>query len=106
MPPVATIPNRNYWDGGEWKRGYTLYVPMPDQEQQEELTTEAENDPRLNMNYGKKRTMPEAVKVMIYVIAGILLLGFVICIIRQIRETFRDFRKAFDENGDQVEDLN
>lgn len=106
VPAVATIPNRNYWDGGEWKRGYTLYVPMPDQEQQEELTTEAENDPRLNMNYGKKRTMPEAVKVMIYVIAGILLLGFVICIIRQIRETFRDFRKAFDENGDQVEDLN
>lgn len=105
VPAMATIPYRNYWNGGEWQSGYTLFISVPEEEQQEELETEADYDPRVNLDFGKKRTMPAAEKAMIYVIAGLLLLGFIICIIRQIRETFRDFRKSFDENGDQVEDL-
>lgn len=104
LPSLFTISHRHYRDLRKWASNIEFDYTEPLLENDMEYTGENPME-ALITEYGEAKPTPQWVIVLTYIIeiAAFAVLAFML--LKKIYATFRDFRKAVDENGDIVEEL-
>lgn len=104
LPSLFTISHRHYRDLREWASNiefnYTEPLPENDMEYIGEDPMEA-----LFAEYGEIKPTPQWVTALTYMIEITVFAVLAFMLLKKIYATFRDFRKAVDENGDIIEEL-
>lgn len=104
LPSLFTISHRHYRDLRGWASNieFDSAGPMP------ENNTESIGEDPMEMliaEYGEVKPTPRWIIALTYVMEIAVFVGLALMLLRKIYATFHDFRKAVDENGDVVEEL-
>ena len=104
LPSLFTISNRHYRDLREWTSNIEFDYTEPTPENDLEY---ADEDPMEDLiaEYGEAKPTPKWVNFLSYVIEIAAFAVLALILLKKTYAIFHDFRKAVDENGDIVEEL-
>lgn len=104
LPSLFTVSNRHYRDLRNWFADVETNFPYLDEDNHTEENVE---DPMaaLIAEYGEPKPTPQWLIYLTYAMEVIVFIILALMLLKKIFASFRDFRKAIDENGDVIEEL-